>query len=229
MSIVTTTEKEYLKYLESHVNDELLLSGSDKALNFRKEFFNPKQKLSIIRWWFDKFPTIQLTKNELDVIKKIIVKPKSTEWTIVKDIINFQGNLSGDEIDEWFKTIRPNDIRAVSLTYITNTKTTNIDYKMELFENLLNHINYIGSAIFLLNQKLTNSHSDDLYKALFYKTVDYINNNNVNSALVAEHWSRDGKFLNLYAMHRDIVSKLLYEKTGLNQYLSKAAKDIFLF
>ena len=52
MSIVTTTEKEYLKYLESHVNDELLLSGSDKALNFRKEFFNPRQKLSIIRWWF---------------------------------------------------------------------------------------------------------------------------------------------------------------------------------
>lgn len=228
MSIVTTTEKEYLKYLESHVNDELLLSGSDKALNFRKEFFNPKQKLSFIRWWFDKFPTIQLTKNELDVIKKIIVKPKSTEWTIVKDIINFQENLSGDEIDEWFKTIRPNDIRAVSLTYITNTKTTNIDYKMELFENLLNHINYTGSVIFLLNRKIT-SNNADIYDKLFYKTVDYINNNNVNSALVAEHWSRDGKFLNLYAMHRDIVSKLLYEKTGLNQYLSKAAKDIFLF
>lgn len=228
MSIVTTTEKEYLKYLESHVNDELLLSGSDKALNFRKKFFNPKQKLSFIRWWFDKFPTIQLTKNELDVIKKIIVKPKSTEWTIVKDIINFQENLSGDEIDEWFKTIRPNDIRAVSFTYITNTKTTNIDYKMELFENLLNHINYIGSAIFLLNRKIT-SNNADIYDKLFYKTVDYINNNNVNSALVAEHWSRDGKFLNLYAMHRDIVSKLLYEKTGLNQYLSTAAKDIFLF
>ena len=228
MSIVTTTEKEYLKYLESHVNNELLLSGSDKALNFRKEFFNPRQKLSIIRWWFDKFPAIQLTKNELDVIKKIIVKPKSTEWTIVKDIINFQENLSGDEIDEWFKTIRPNDIRAVSLTYITNTKTTNIDYKMELFENLLNHINYTGSVIFLLNRKIT-SNNADIYDKLFYKTVDYINNNNVNSALVAEHWSRDGKFLNLYAMHRDIVSKLLYEKTGLNQYLSTAAKDIFLF
>lgn len=228
MSIVTTTEKEYLKYLESHVNNELLLSGSDKALNFRKEFFNPRQKLSIIRWWFDKFPAIQLTKNELDVIKKIIVKPKSTEWTIVKDIINFQENLSGDEIDEWFKTIRPNDIRAVSLTYITNTKTTNIDYKMELFENLLNHINYTGSVIFLLNRKIT-SNNADIYDKLFYKTVDYINNNNVNSALVAEHWSRDGKFLNLYAMHRDIVSKLLYEKTGLNQYLSTTAKDIFLF
>ena len=228
MSIVTTTEKEYLKYLESQVNDELLLSGSDKALNFRKEFFNPKQKLSIIRWWFKKFPTIQLTKNELDVIKKIIVKPKSTEWTIVKDIINFQENLSSDEIDEWFKTIRPNDIRAVSLEYISNTKSTNIDYKIELFENLLNHINYIGSAIFLLNRKIT-SNNADIYNKLFYKTVDYINNNNVNSVLVAEHWSRDGKFLNLYAMHRDIVSKLLYEKTGLNQYLSKAAKDIFLF
>lgn len=228
MSIVTTTEKEYLKYLESHVNDELLLSGSDKALNFRKEFFNPRQKLSIIRWWFDKFPTIQLTKNELDVIKKIIVKPKSTECTIVKDIINFQENLSSDEIDEWFKTIKPNDIRSVSLTYITKTKSTNIDYKVELFENLLNHINYIGSAIFLLNRKIT-SNNADIYDKLFYKTVDYINNNNVNSALVAEHWSKDGKFLNLYAMHRDIVSKLLYEKTGLNQYLSKAAKDIFLF
>ncbi len=228
MSIVTTTEKEYLKYLESHVND--VLSGSDKALNFRKEFFNPKQKLSFIRWWFDKFkfPTIQLTKNELDVIKKIIVKPKSTEWTIVKDIINFQENLSSDEIDEWFKTIKPNDIRSVSLTYITNTKSTNIDYKVELFENLLNHINYIGSAIFLLNRKIT-SNNADIYDKLFYKTVDYINNNNVNSVLVAEHWSRDGKFLNLYAMHRDIVSKLLYEKTGLNQYLSTAAKDIFLF
>ena len=226
MSILTTTEKEYLKYVELHANN--VLSGSDKALNFRKEFFNPKQKLSFIRWWFDKFPTIQLTKNELDVIKKIIVKPKSTEWTIVKDIINFQENLSGDEIDEWFKTIRPNDIRVVSLAYISNTKSTNIDYKIELFENLLNHINYIGSAIFLLNRKIT-SNNADIYNKLFYKTVDYINNNNVNSVLVAEHWSRDGKFLNLYAMHRDIVSKLLYEKTGLNQYLSTAAKDTFLF
>ena len=226
MSILTTTEKEYLKYVELHANN--VLSGSDKALNFRKEFFNPKQKLSFIRWWFDKFPTIQLTKNELDVIKKIIVKPRSTEWTIVKDIINFQENLSSDEIDEWFKTIKPNDIRSVSLTYITNTKTTNIDYKMELFENLLNHINYTGSVIFLLNRKIT-SNNADIYDKLFYKTVDYINNNNVNSALVAEHWSRDGKFLNLYAMHRDIVSKLLYEKTGLNQYLSTAAKDTFLF
>ncbi len=226
MSILTTTEKEYLKYVELHANN--VLSGSDKALNFRKEFFNPKQKLSFIRWWFDKFSTIQLTKNELDVIKKIIVKPRSTEWTIVKDIINFQENLSSDEIDEWFKTIKPNDIRSVSLTYITNTKTTNIDYKMELFENLLNHINYTGSVIFLLNRKIT-SNNADIYDKLFYKTVDYINNNNVNSALVAEHWSRDGKFLNLYAMHRDIVSKLLYEKTGLNQYLSTAAKDIFLF
>ncbi len=226
MSILTTTEKEYLKYVELHANN--VLSGSDKALNFRKEFFNPKQKLSFIRWWFDKFSTIQLTKNELDVIKKIIVKPRSTEWTIVKDIINFQENLSSDEIDEWFKTIKPNDIRSVSLTYITNTKTTNIDYKMELFENLLNHINYTGSVIFLLNRKIT-SNNADIYDKLFYKTVDYINNNNVNSALVAEHWSRDGKFLNLYAMHRDIVSKLLYEKTGLNQYLSTAAKDTFLF
>lgn len=226
MSILTTTEKEYLKYVELHANN--VLSGSDKALNFRKEFFNPKQKLSFIRWWFDKFSTIQLTKNELDVIKKIIVKPRSTEWTIVKDIINFQENLSSDEIDEWFKTIKPNDIRSVSLTYITNTKTTNIDYKMELFENLLNHINYTGSVIFLLNRKIT-SNNADIYDKLFYKTVDYINNNNVNSVLVAEHWSRDGKFLNLYAMHRDIVSKLLYEKTGLNQYLSTAAKDIFLF
>ncbi len=226
MSILTTTEKEYLKYVELHANN--VLSGSDKALNFRKEFFNPKQKLSFIRWWFDKFSTIQLTKNELDVIKKIIVKPRSTEWTIVKDIINFQENLSSDEIDEWFKTIKPNDIRSVSLTYITNTKTTNIDYKMELFENLLNHINYTGSVIFLLNRKIT-SNNADIYDKLFYKTVDYINNNNVNSALVAEHWSRDGKFLNLYAMHRDIVSKLLYEKTGLEQYLSKAAKDTFLF
>ena len=227
MSILTTTEKEYLKYVELHANN--ILSGSDKALNFRKEFFNPKQKLSFIRWWFDKFSTIQLTKNELDVIKKIIVKPKSTEWTIVKDIINFQENLSGDEIDEWFKTIRPNDIRVVSLAYISNTKSTNIDYKIELFENLLNHINYINSAIVLLNLKLTNSHSDELYKSLFYKVVDYINTNNTNSALVAEHWAKEGQFLNLYAYHRDIVSKLLYEKTGLEQYLSKAAKDTFLF
>ena len=86
MSILTTIEKEYLKYVKLHP-DKALNFRKDKALNFRKEFFNPKQKLSFIRWWFDKFPIIQLTKNELDVIKKIIVKPKSTEWTIVKDII----------------------------------------------------------------------------------------------------------------------------------------------
>lgn len=219
--------KEEKSFLESYYK-ELSLGVSDIAKGFRKEFFNPKQKLSHIRWWFDRLPGKPLTDEELSIIKKIIVKPKSTQWTIVRDIMKYQKQLSGDQIKEWFETVRPLDRRSVSMTFIMDKRVTDIPYKMELVVALLKHVNYIKGVIEVLDREL-GSDTDGIYPAMFTTVVDFINGDNANSELVADWWASESTFLDLYAMHRDIVSQHLYEKTGKEQYLPQTAKDVFLF
>lgn len=202
--------------------------NGDIAKKLRQSFFHPKQKIVKIRYWFDKIPQVTLNNDELKIIRKIVVKPKSTEWSVIKNIIKFQQQLTGDEVVEWFKELKPSERNPVSIYFIMDKRVKDVDFKVELVKELLDHYNYQRPIIQTLDDELSLDY-DGFWEKVFYLVVGMINENDTRSKRMAEIWANETNFLNLYALHRDISSFLLYEFTGLEQYLPKVAKDVFLF
>lgn len=204
---------------------------SNKSLKLVEDFFNPKQSIENIRMWFNKVPGFQLSHNILDNIKKIIIKPKSVEVYIIRDIMQHQQSLSNDDIEQWLSYIKKeSDRRTLAMSVILNHRFTNIDIKLQLVEEMLHHVNYISDVFEKLGALLAND-SSGLWTKVFTLIIELIKLDNNLSDLLATKWvdSNYGAFLDLYASHRDIECKLLYEKTRKLQYISNETKDIFIF
>ncbi len=205
-------------------------SKSPESLKFRKEFFNPKQSIYNIRLWFNKCPGLQLTSEELENIKNVIVKPSSSDVFIINSIIAHQISFNNDDIEKWVSYVRKLDIRVIAMTVILKETVTNLDLKLELAQKLLTHINFVGMVFDKMGLLLAND-STGIWNKIFNLIVDMINKEDMYSESIANNWihSKQVAFFDLYASHRDIESRLLYEKTGKIQYLSKEAQNVFIF
>lgn len=203
---------------------------SDKSIQLIEDFFNPKQSIGNIRLWFNKAAGFQLSQHILNNIKKIIIKPKSAEVFIIRAIIQHQQSLNSDDIKQWLSYVKESDRRTIAMSVILNHRFTNIDIKLQLVEEMLQHVNYISDVFEKLGKLLAND-SSGLWSQVFTVIIKLINADNSLSELLASKWvnSNHGTFLDLYASHRDIECRLLYDKTGKLQYLSKETKDIFIF
>lgn len=228
MSHISGLTKNEASEMSNMINIIVNDTKSTTALNARKELFNPKQKLAKLRFYFDRIPSIKLTDEELDSIKKVIVKPKSAAWSIIKEIIKYQKQLSESQVIEWFEYIQPLDRLAVSMVIIEDSRITDIDYKLNLVKNLLDHVNYRRSVITFLDNNIT-ANPEELIEKIFWIIMNLINVGNDKSKQIANLIVKETKFCEPFAHKHDVTSIVLYEITKNEQYLPSEAKDIFMF
>lgn len=201
---------------------------SERAMQKRKDFFHPKQKLACIRYFFNNLPQLILTDDELSNIKRIIVKPKSSEWSIIGKIIKYQTPLDEQQLVEWFNCVQPLDRRSIAMVVIGNYKISNIGLKLQLVKEMMEHVNYIKPVIDFVDAGV--QYEDiPLYKSIVEIVLEYINKDDEYSKVALKQWVLYGKHLNKYAEKYQMVSMSLYRETGLEHYLPKEAKDIFVF
>lgn len=201
---------------------------NDDVLNLRKEIFVPKQTIGNIRKWFNKLSSLKLTSSELKIVEKIIVKPKSTEVFIVNNIIKYQ-DLSNTEIERWISYVPENSLRSIAMSVIFKPMYDNTQIKLMLVKKLLSHINYIDTVFDNLENNLR--YAGVFWKEVFDLIITMIKKDDSIAEKIATKWtqSKDVEYLDSYAYHLNIESRLLYEKTGKMQYLSKTTKEIFIF
>lgn len=201
---------------------------NDDVLNLRKEIFVPKQTIGNIRKWFNKLSTLKLTSSELKIVEKIIVKPKSTEVFIVNNIIKYQ-DLSNTEIERWISYVPENSLRSIAMSVIFKPMYDNTQIKLMLVGKLLSHINYIDNVFDNLANNMR--YQGVFWKEVFNLIIIMIKKEDSIAEKIATKWtqSKDVEYLDSYAYHLNIESRLLYEKTGKLQYLSKTTKEIFIF
>ncbi len=198
---------------------------SPKSLGYREQFFIRKQKIAKIRYFFAAV-TAQLTPAELDVVKSIIVKPKSSEWSVISRIIQFQNHLTGEQVLEWFECITPANRLSVAISVISDTRFKDVDYKLSLAKDMLKHVNYRRPLLLKLDNLLVDGY--EWWDKIFDLVIESINDGTELSTDLLRMWS-ETKNLDSYAGKKNVLSMPLYEKTGKEQYLPKEAKDIFMF
>lgn len=222
-------EKQLISFIINNSSKIALdfLTGSDVVLSkIRKDVFVPKQKLSVIRTWFKIVPNVKLTDTELDITKKIIVKPKSSEWSIILTILRFQTQMSNESVLLWYKSIRPMDMVIGARQCIEDKRVIDTDYKIVLFKEMLNHYNYQLDAIKLLDKEIAR---ESLWTELLKVLVDTINENDERSNRLVNHWVKNTINLTIFAISNNLKSPLLYSVTGNEKFLSQQVKDVFLF
>ena len=185
----------------------------------------PKQKLAKIRYYFDSLPREQLTNEELEIIKSIVVKPKSTEWNIVRLIITSQKSLSDDDKLKWFNYIQPSNRNAVYSTVIGSIQ--NEDFRFEAFKGMLTHANYIGVAFDWIDR--LPGITEELKKRVMNHIFDLLDKNDTFSKDLVRIWSMKSDYMERHMQCVDRYSILLYNEFKEDIYLPKAAKDIFIF
>lgn len=199
---------------------------SPKSLSYREQFFVPKQKLAKVRYFFS-VVKCQLTDKELEVVRSIIIKPNSSEWSVISRIIRFQQQLSEEQVMEWFEAITPLNRNAVALTIITDSRVKDVDYKVNLAKNLLKHVNHRRPL--LLNMDIHLVDGFEWWDKIFDLVIETINGDDgeVSDNLISI-W-KVTKNLGEYALKKKAISLKLYQRTGDERYLPSAAKDIFMF
>lgn len=205
-------------------------SRADMMLFIRKHLFVPKQKIKAIRKWFILFPYITLTDSELKVVKSIVVKPKKTYWDILTTIMLEQKQMTGKQISTWFKdiNIRSNGDRSlVFISVIKDRRVTDDNLKINLFKELLGYENYYIEALDMLDDEIV--YDEPIWEKLLVTLVDIINEESTDSVLFAKYWSKHTMHFDLISKKMNFVSPLLFKYTGLNQYLPKEARDVFIF
>lgn len=221
------TEKQ-VKFYKELITAIIQNPESEFSKKARKKFFLEQQKIAAIRYWFDRAPKIQLSLEELSIIKNIILSCDWPPWPIIRTIIEYQKKLTETEIIELFTFIPKPERKRVSLTIICDNRVTDINLKKKLAEELLNQEGFDSMIISKLDMELSNDETG-IWKEIFYIVVNLIKKEDIEAKRLAEIWVKESTFLDLYAYHRDIESKILYELTGKIQYIPKEAQDIFMF
>lgn len=223
------TEKQLIKLIDlsaSKIKFGDNINSTELLDELRMMIFIPKQKISVIRRWFALLATVKLTDDELKIIKKIIVKPKSSEWSIISKIVEYQYQLSGDQIVEWFSYIKPYDKLPVSTKFIKNEKVNNDELKIELFKNMLDHYNYQTNTIDILDEEMGKG---PLWSKLLKILIDTINENDERSKRLAQYWVDNTLHLDIHTREEKLFSPLLYELTEKNIIFLKKFKMFFYF
>ena len=68
-----------------------------------------------------------------------------------------------------------------------------------------------------------------LWDDIFLTIIDAINSGDTMSTVVAKIYTMETKSFDSIAKRLGVSSLLLYQYTGLDQYLPQEAKDIFMF
>jgi len=224
-------EKELLDLIAKNalkVKIERAKTGNTTILDkIRKEIFVKNQKISVLKKWFNIFWEVELTKEELAILKSIIVKPKSTKWELVFKIIVHQKQLSQQQIEEWFSYIKPYDRLPLAFDLIKAPQLKNDNFKIALFKELLIHKEYMPRVIQAIDMSLM-LESSYIWEQYFNVLVDYINDNNDLSKKIIFYWKKTVQ-LDTFAKEKNVSSTVLYNETKKDQYLPQEAKDIFFF
>lgn len=217
----------------SELSSNLLLASTQpksyQALKFRKDFFHAKQKIAKIRFWFEKASSVQLTKQELSILKN---NKKFIEWNIVGKIIKKQ-HLTGDEIIEWMELLKSSDQITISMTVLSKHKVNN-EYKLDLVKKILNqnNIHYHRDVVKKMNDEI-NADTTGFWSQAYNIIFDEINKNDKKTYMLVKIWAESKELNNLAEFYdskgKNMSSIPLYNATGKEYYLPKEAKDIFMF
>lgn len=219
-------EKQIISYIERNSGQIAIdsVTGSDISLSkIKKEVFVPKQKISVIRKWFKILPTVTLTDEELEITKKIVVKPKSSEWPVILTILKNQ-TMNDEKVTEWYKSIHPSNKLSGAMQCIQDERVKDDEYKIELFKEMLNHYNYQIGAIDLLDEEIG---EDQLWIKMLRVLVDIINEDDERSHRLAEYWSENTIYLDIHTKEEKMNSTVLFKYTEMDHYLPQEAQDIF--
>ena len=219
-----TSKNKLLSYIQKH---------NTLLIYIRKHVFVANQKLFVIRKWFDLLYHIPLTDKELEIMKKIVIKPNSTNWDILSTIIKEQKNMSGEKIKEWFdsiKSLSTGDRAYIFFYVIRLKKIEDEELKTKLFKDLLYDFVFQKDALMFIDGELTSPLiSNSLCEKLFNSLVEVIQEGGEISEKLLFYWVNLETIFDKYAKEKEIRSMLLYNKTGLDQYLPQDVQDIFLF
>lgn len=214
------TKKEITE-LKIRLNEYLTTSPTDK-LNIIDEFLLNVRNIEIARMWFNKFPHVQLEQEHLDAVYK-----KYNSWEITKTIITNQRSLSSEDITKFYNKLGT----MGSMIYQTMTMMTKLDkkFRLEIVEKIFkeSNINIHRSFVEIMAREIMSS--DNLFwEDAFDILIKYINNGDLRSEHLADFYKEYPTF-NYIAYSKDVISPLLYDVTGDENYLSKEVQDVFLF
>lgn len=199
-----------------------IASGSADSDEIRKKFF-AERNIEKMRLWCDINPGIKLTRDELDIIYK-----KYKSWDIFKTIITHQRQLTSDEIIKFYESLKTTK-NHLWMTMLMNSKVDD-EYRIKIADEYFNYnnSNYHRQLLEVLDREITSN--DKIYTKILENLMRYINGNNKNSKSYAKIWA-ETEILNLDMENaiNKISSLLLYEETGLEQYIPEDVKDIFIF
>lgn len=205
--------------------------NSEEAKKARTAFFVKGQKLAKMRYLLRYLFTnthITLTDDELDVIRSVAIKPKSSSASIIEIIIRTQFQLSGEEVLEWFSHVNKQDYATVTITILEDDRVTDEKFKLDLSLLMLNHFNHARTIILAVDKNIDKS-DNSIWSKIFYLIVDEINKESKISDRLSTIWASESRNLNNYARKQSVKSSIMYVKTKHEFYLPTEAQDIFLF
>ena len=218
MGKLTRKESESIRARIKSITDGY--RGSEKI---REEFF-AKPKISELRIWFDRAPMVQLTPEELEVVRK-----KAT-WEIIKTVIRHQRNVvkSSDDLIKWYETLKPIN-RSYLWTTMMMENRVDKKYRISIVKEMLNYgnPNYQRDIIQIMDRGIMNS-DENFWHTILGLVVDYINNDQPSKDTILGYWAETNS-LDIVTNIKGFESEALYELTGKEHYLPQAAKDLFLF
>lgn len=221
--------KEIELFALMHNNRLKINFGNDESGlldEIRKEVFVPKQKLGVIRKWFNSFPETELTKKELDIIKSVVITPKESQWGIIYKILIYQPNLSPYEMKQWWNSISVKDKVLISFKLVEDDRINN-DFKLYIMRKLLQSKTHYGVTIHKIDMSLY-AGERGIWEKLFYDIIEVIDSKDDLSEVFIKHWKKSS-FLSEFAKEKNITSLVLYEATKQNHYLPQNAQDMFVF
>lgn len=190
--------------------------------------FVPKQKISVMRKWFNQLPDMQLNKKELDIVKKVITQPKSVQYRIIILILIHQKHLNTKSMNAWFDCIKVKlDKKIAGLALFEDNRITNGKFKIHVFEELLKMPDHFGQTLNKLSTSVKKDYNEFMDVCL-NKVVEMIEKDDDISAQLLKMW-KTTLYLDDFAESKNIVSPVLFEFTGKEHYLPQSARDVFVF
>jgi serine/threonine protein phosphatase PrpC len=205
--------------------------NSDKSKEYREEIFFGRKKVARIRYFLDSAPGVKLTDDEIkEIRKKYLNSKKSADWTIARDLIKYQRQLSGKEVMGIYNSLSEMNRISITQTVLGDSRITDKDRK-ELIDVLFNHGNYHYhvSLLGFVNNELLNYKVADIWKDTMRKIVDEVNSGSPKGQTFLDNWESEITVANYILDELELSSLALYELTGNETFLPKEAKDIFLF
>jgi len=209
---------------KKELNDIFKRIAKENDREARKELFFGKKNIAAIRLWFENFPLVDLSEDEVDEVIK-----RYNDWFVFKVLINTRKNVSTDQVKKMVKKLK----NMASHLYISiiNSMNLNNDFRMEIFKRFLKETknpNLIPNLLQVVN--IGNSTAiDDFWKNATKELIDFIDNNKLGQ-LYADIWAGEDLHALRYRMSElGLYSLKIYEATEDQRYLPPEIKDIFIF